>query len=214
VHPPAALALNMAFFTSTVCGNSANTVFDCESAISTVSPSFASTINYRRLRSSIPISVVTTMGVFSCLVKLVPEHVNTVYDVKLGRDWFNYCTTSVPDAQLLLSDDTYLVFSSTPFSAVHSRVAGKLSACIQFLLVLSSTYYASLFWVERSGVLSSPFSVVQLHRTGEFYCQGVVLHSYYLSIHRQFRPDDCEMSDVSDLPCDSDVAGPGATLNT
>jgi hypothetical protein len=94
------------------------------------------------------------MGVFSCLVKLVTEHVNTVYDVKLGRDWFNYCTTSVPDAHLLLSDDTYLVFSSIPFSAVHSRVAGKFiwpTSCIQFLLMLSSTYYASLFWVKRSG---------------------------------------------------------------
>ena len=33
-----------------------------------------------------------TTGIFSCLVKLVPELVDTVYDVKLGRDWFNYCT--------------------------------------------------------------------------------------------------------------------------
>jgi hypothetical protein len=32
-------------------------------------------------------------------------------------------------------------------------------------------------------------------------------------MYRQFRLDDCEMSDVSDFPCDSDVAGPGATLN-
>ena len=55
-----------------------------------------------------PISVVTTTGISSCLVKLV----DTVYDVKSGRGWFNYCTTSVPD--VLLSDDTCLVFCHFP----------------------------------------------------------------------------------------------------
>jgi hypothetical protein len=48
----------------------------------------------------------------SCLVDLVPE---PGYDLKLGRDWFNYCTTSVPGAQILLSDDMCLVFSSYLF---------------------------------------------------------------------------------------------------
>jgi hypothetical protein len=81
--------------------------------------------NYRRVTSSTPISVVTTIGLFSCLVNLIPEPVDAVYDVKLGRDWFNYCTTVVPDAQLLLSDDTCLVFSFSPFSAVRPRHAGE-----------------------------------------------------------------------------------------
>ena len=61
------------------------------------------------------------MGAFSCLVNLVEEPVETIYDLKLGRDWFTYCTTSIPDAYILLSDETCLVFSSSPFSAVRPR---------------------------------------------------------------------------------------------
>ena len=58
-------------------------------------------------------------GCFFCLVNLLPRHVNAIYDLTLGRDWFNYCTTSVPDAQILLSDDMRLFFSSSPFPAVR-----------------------------------------------------------------------------------------------
>ena len=64
-----------------------------------------------------------TVGIFTCLVNLVSEPVDIVYDVKLGRAWFNYCTTAVPDAQMLLSDNTCLVFSSSPFSAVRPHHA-------------------------------------------------------------------------------------------
>jgi hypothetical protein len=57
-----------------------------------------------------------------CLVNLFAEPVDAVYNLKLGRDWFNYCIKSVPDAKILLSDDTLpltcRVFSSSPFSAV------------------------------------------------------------------------------------------------
>lgn len=51
----------------------------------------------------------------------MPDLVDAGYDLKLGRDWFNYCTTSVPDSQILLPDDMCLVFSSSPFSAVRAR---------------------------------------------------------------------------------------------
>ena len=150
VHP---LDLTMAFFISTVCGHAANTIFDCNSPVSTLSPSFGSSFNYRCGKSSTPVSVVTTTGLFSCLVKLIPESVDTAYDVKLGRDWFNYCTTSVPDAQILLSDDTCLVFSSSAASAVRSRHAGLFvwsESCVQQPLIMFSIY-ASLFRTERSG---------------------------------------------------------------
>jgi hypothetical protein len=118
----------MISFTSTVCGYSAVTLFDCLSPVSTVSPSFAERFNFRRVKSSTPVSVVTTAGVFSCLVNLFVEPVDAVYDLKLGRDWFNYCTTSIPEAKILLSDDTCLVFSSSPFSAVRSRRSEFLSS--------------------------------------------------------------------------------------
>ena len=113
-----AIVQTMNLFTSTVCGYSARTVFDCQSAVSMLSPSFGQKIQYRKVKTSIPVSVITSMGAFSCLVNLV-EPVETIYDLKLGRDWFTYCTTSIPDAYILLSDETCLVFSSSPFSAVR-----------------------------------------------------------------------------------------------
>ena len=101
----------MAFFTSTVWGYPAETAFDCESptSISIVSPSFSSMFNYRRIKSGMPISVVTTMGVFSCLVNLVPEPIDAALMWK-SAPW-------VPDSQMILSDNTCLVLSSFPFSA-------------------------------------------------------------------------------------------------
>ena len=97
-----------------------NTLYDCQSLISTVSPSFSHQIVLRWGKAGVLIAVVTPMGVFSCLVNLLPGPVDAVYDLMLGRDWFNnYCTTSVSDAQILLSDDMCLVFLSSPFSAVH-----------------------------------------------------------------------------------------------
>lgn len=69
----------------------------------------------------IPVAILTTTGVFSCLVDLQPGAVDNVYDVRLGRDWFNFCTTAIPNAQILLSDDMCLMFSSSPLLAVRSR---------------------------------------------------------------------------------------------
>ena len=40
--------------------------------------------DYRHVKFCTPISVVTTMGVFSCFVNLAPEPVDAAYDVKLG----------------------------------------------------------------------------------------------------------------------------------
>ena len=55
-----ALALTMASFTSDVWRYPARTVFDCESLISTVSLSFSSVSNYRRVKSGTPTSGVTS----------------------------------------------------------------------------------------------------------------------------------------------------------
>jgi hypothetical protein len=103
----------MTTFTSTVCGYPARTVFDCQCRLLLTSSSF-----FDVSRSSVPISVVTTAGAFLCLVNLTEQPVDTVYDLKLGRDWLSL--QSVPDAYMLLSNDTCLVFSSSPFSAVRS----------------------------------------------------------------------------------------------
>ena len=100
----------------TVNGYPMNTLYDCQSPILTVSPSFSRQIVLRWRKAGVPVAVVMPMGGFSCLVNLLPGPVDTVYDLTLGRDWFNnYCTTSVSDAQILMC----LVFSSSPFSAVH-----------------------------------------------------------------------------------------------
>ena len=44
-------------------------------------------------------------GVFSCLVELQPGAADNVHDMRLRGDWFSYCTTTVPHAQILLLDD-------------------------------------------------------------------------------------------------------------
>ena len=62
-----------------------------------------------------------TSGVFLCLVNFLHELVDAGYDLKLGRGWFNYCTTSVPGAQILLLGEMCLVFSSSSSSAVCAR---------------------------------------------------------------------------------------------
>ena len=113
--------LNMAMFTATVYGYRANCLFDPQSPISTVSPSFSIQFDSSRRNVGIPVAVLTTTGVFSCLVDLQPGAVDNVYDVRLGRDWFNFCTTAIPNAQILPSDDMCLMFSSSPLLAVRSR---------------------------------------------------------------------------------------------
>jgi hypothetical protein len=52
-------------------------------------------------------------------VELQPGAADNVYDVRLGRDWFSYCTTTIPHAQILLSDNMCLAFSSSPLLAVR-----------------------------------------------------------------------------------------------
>src|ERR1700678_3246874 len=113
----------MATFPSTVNGYHANCLFDPQSPVSTVSPSFSLQLNIRR-RNVIPIAIVTTTGVFSCLVELQPGAVDNVYDVRLGRDWFSYCTTTIPHAQILLLDNMCLTFSLSPLLAVRPRHTG------------------------------------------------------------------------------------------
>jgi hypothetical protein len=46
--------------------------------VSTVSPSFGRQFFFQCVRSSVPISVVTTAGAFSCLVNLIKQLVDTV----------------------------------------------------------------------------------------------------------------------------------------
>ena len=111
----------MAMFTATVYGYRANCLFDPQSPISTVSPSFSIQFDSPRRNVGIPVAVLTTTGVFSCLVDLQPGAVDNVYDVRLGRDWFNFCTTAIPNAQILLLDDMCLMFSSSPLLAMRSR---------------------------------------------------------------------------------------------
>jgi hypothetical protein len=65
-------------------------------------------------------------GVFLCLVELQPGAADNVYDARLGRDLFSYCTTAVSHAQILLSDDICLTFSSSPLLAVCPRHTGEL----------------------------------------------------------------------------------------
>jgi hypothetical protein len=57
------------------------------------SSSFSLQLNIRRRKVGIPVVVVTTTGVFSCLVGLQPGAADNF--MRLGRDWFSYCTITV-----------------------------------------------------------------------------------------------------------------------
>ena len=216
----------MAFITSTVC--TLLIPFDCNLPISLIAI-FGSTFNYRCGKSSMPVSVVTT-GLFSYLEKLVPESVlsvDTAYDVKLGLItaplqslMLKYCSLMIlvsfsHHLQLLLC---VLVMQPDAGVFIWSET------CVQQPLIMCSNY-ASLFWIERSGdirhlldfVLPCSFSAVLSRQTGEFSYHGLVLilSLFTESMYPHCGSVDHEMSDASDLPCtsDSDVAGPGATLN-
>ena len=117
--------LSMGTFPSTVNGYHASCLFDPQSPVSTVSSSFSLQLNIRCRKVGIPVAVVMTTGVFLCLVELQPGAADNVYDVRLGRDWFSHCSTTVPHAQILLSDDMCLPFSLSPLLAVHPRHTGE-----------------------------------------------------------------------------------------
>jgi len=109
----------------------------------------------------------------------VPKLADTGYDLKLGRDWFNYCKMSVPSAQIMLSDDMCLVLSSSPFFAVRAR----------------KTMATSLF----SGLDDWEMSDISDHLLS---CDADVAGSGATSSHNSH---DQEMSDISDPLLSYDV---------
>ena len=101
--------LNMAMFTSTVYGYCANCLFDPQSPISTVSPSFSTMtqFNIRCRNMGIPVAFIMTAGVFSCPVDLQLGVLDNVYDLRLRRDLFNFCTTATVDLLIMHTIKTY-----------------------------------------------------------------------------------------------------------
>ena len=68
---------NMATFSSTINRYPVNTLYDCQSLISTVSTSFSHQTVLRWGKAGTPVAVVMTRH-FSCLVNLLPGPVNAV----------------------------------------------------------------------------------------------------------------------------------------
>jgi hypothetical protein len=67
-----------------VNGYLASCLLDPQSPVSTVSPSFGLQLNIRRRNFGIPVAVVTTTGVFSCLVELQPGAADNFYEAREG----------------------------------------------------------------------------------------------------------------------------------
>ena len=128
IVPYFSIRFNHGFF-HFYCLYTANTIFDCNPPISTLSPSFGSTFNYRCGKSSTPVSVVTT-GLFSCLEKLVPESVDTAYDVKLGL-------ITAPLQSLMLKYCSLMILVS--FSHRLQLSPCLLSRCLYLVRNLCST---------------------------------------------------------------------------
>ena len=118
-HSSRYATLNMATSPSTVNRYHASCLLDPQSPVPTVSPFFSLQLNIRCQKFGIPVAVVTTTGVFLCLIEIQLGAADNVYDVRLGRDWFSYCTTTVPHAQIFLSDDMCLMCSSSPLLAMR-----------------------------------------------------------------------------------------------
>ena len=101
----------------------------------------------------ITIAIITTTGVFSCLVELQPGAADNVYDVRLRRDWFSYCTTTIPHAYssqiIYASDNICLTFSLSLLLAVcpicWQSIVFRFKYChplqVLFDCALFSVYY-------------------------------------------------------------------------
>ena len=90
----------------------------------------------RTTDSSFPcaVSVHTSSGQFLCLLTLAVED-NLPCDVVLGRDWFNFCSTGIPQATIALSDSAVLDFSLSPIACLRSQ-SGERFYVFSFLLYL------------------------------------------------------------------------------
>ena len=64
--------------------NTASCSLDPQSPVSTVSPSFGLQLNIRCRNFGIPVAVLTTTGVFSCLVELQPGPADIFYEAREG----------------------------------------------------------------------------------------------------------------------------------
>ena len=130
-----ALALTIAFFTSTARGCPAETALRLwVSYIHCVTfRQHVQLSTYNPARPPRPISVVTTMGIFSCLVNLVSEPVDAAYDVKLGTlsswflnvtfGWYLPCFVVVPISRCAFSpcEGIYL-FQTHPSEALKTEM--------------------------------------------------------------------------------------------
>jgi hypothetical protein len=61
------------------------------------------------------ISVDTSMNPFFCFLDCsIPRASDFSCDIFLGRDWFNYVSTTIPNAKISLSETEYLDFGVSP----------------------------------------------------------------------------------------------------
>ena len=127
-----ASASALAFFKVSINGIAANAVYDSDLAESSISLNFC-TVNHIYTRhgackSTVSVEI-TTGGFFTCAIRLrmiyESEPLDRPYDVILGRDWFQFCSTGLednPDASVCLSSrNQWLVFSASPLKAIHTQ---------------------------------------------------------------------------------------------
>jgi hypothetical protein len=77
------------------------------------------------------VCVNTSSGSFTCVVNLLRHPGSDNFDVLLGQDWFNFCTTAFQDqegTELVTTDGHHLVFDRSPLHAVFTQI--DISECI------------------------------------------------------------------------------------
>jgi hypothetical protein len=99
----------------------------------------------------------------SCLVNLIAFHRRTcllaVYDVKLGRDWFNYCTMPpMPPSRFLMPkccfQMIFVLFSHCPHfppCALAMQVGLSDAARVRYFLIISVLHHCHAGELPRHG---------------------------------------------------------------
>ena len=125
----------------------ARAVYDCSSSNSYMSLCFFQSLDLSSSsQRELLISVDTSSGLFTCPVNLFSCPGPMDFDVVLGRDWFNYCTTAIEDAHVLLTDGRRLVFNASPFHAVfaESDLTGEWLFSFHHLSITNIQTYETL----------------------------------------------------------------------
>ena len=138
-------------FLVSINGLQTHAVYDCESAISSMSLHFCTTLStnpshFLSSSESLPFitfTILTSTGSFTSLASMTMQiSKEQIEGVVFGRDWFNCCSADIPfptpsRVMDLIEPESCLCFGISPKSCIQARVSLGLILII-FLLWLTN----------------------------------------------------------------------------